>query len=92
MIEAYLAVQQRILGCRVSNTCFYPSQPPLPPLPTDYDLDGARGVGSAGGLALARHLLLQGGEDADNDDDLLERLAERIKVRGPVRSAVLSRF
>ncbi|PRW33965.1 flap endonuclease GEN-like protein 1 [Chlorella sorokiniana] len=42
---------------------------------SDYDLDGAAGVGSAGGLALARHLL-QGDTD---DSRVLERLAEAVQ-------------
>ena len=45
---------------------------------SDYDLDGAQGVGSVGGLALARHLL-QGDSD---DGRVLERLAALVQVRG----------
>ena len=43
---------------------------------SDYDLDGAQGVGSVGGLALARHLL----QGDSGDGRVLERLAALVQV------------
>jgi hypothetical protein len=45
---------------------------------SDYDLDGAQGVGSVGGLALARHLL----QGDSGDGRVLERLAALVQVGG----------
>lgn len=75
-----------LLHCRRSScltpptlTARLPCPSPLSQPHSDYDLDGAVGVGSAGGLALARHLL-QG--DAD-DGAVLARLAAAVQVRWP---------
>ena len=58
--------------------------------PADYDLEGAQGVGSKGGLAVARYLLRGGaaagqGEPQEDDSEVLERLAELVQVCGCVR-------
>ncbi|EFN56935.1 hypothetical protein CHLNCDRAFT_143468 [Chlorella variabilis] len=51
---------------------------------SDYDLEGAQGVGSKGGLAVARYLLRGGaaagqGEPQEDDSEVLERLAELVQ-------------
>lgn len=69
----------RVVGCAAPSSAWHETNScPVLPLASssDYDLDGAAGVGSAGGLAVARHLL-QG--DAD-DSAVLERLAAAVRV------------
>lgn len=56
----------------------------------DYDLDGAQGVGSIGGLAIARYLVRggdlegqqPGGSTAGDDGLVMQRLTALVQVRG----------